>query len=675
MTRLLRPLHAKKDARETSVPAFTSVALRTQSRTGHGTLAGVVTMLLAVLLAYCRSLEARIDAADPCNPNRKFCGRITITIMGAGTMGEKATRDSTLDITSEGTKANFLQFSREDAGDGQALSMVIASDPELTASLNNLPSEKKEIAGLLGITSTSRPAFQKFLSNDVKLSLLQRAIEKLSANKDCQDLMKKEGHDSVLPLLKAEIVIQSENVNSKIPAWSNENESGSIDQWYENPDHEYIDKNLMQQLRAKLGEAAVQTFVAACNGTNIAEHMETVDQCSCYFSSTDDQTLLHPHKTYSSFGSTLKNNPSLTTASLSQSQPQLSRMVSMTPMILTTNFQGYKTYSQDGVGVDPIFVASNRINPLQSFALNSADYKAEKALFNLLNHNIAPEAADKLLKAGFSEGLPPKINLSADEIARDPDLERILDTTAKMRNLYAPHTKDIKINPSGGFKTAMNAFGNCMRRKNPKPKACSSLFQIGDLASQGTGGEGKQTQEDRELLAPFNKFLHDYDSLKGPDLVARYTRGEININELFVSLNTLWKEFDQFRQAITSFANNYYHGSLPPNLKTAFKAMKTNYQMAFMAVQDQFFPLMKKGVLEVRLVRIEEAAKLLHIHKNDLPNSEGRDELRQMGNDLVCLTNYPVGPAFDKLNFSSARSPLLTIDQPQDNDKKHADPR
>ena len=60
--------------------------------------------------------------------------------------------------------------------------------------------------------------------------------------------------------------------------------------------------------------------------------------------------------------------------------------------------------------------------------------------------------------------------------------------------------------------------------------------------------------------------------------------------------------------------------------------------------------MLRKEALQVRLARIEQAAKLLSAHRNDsITDLNPKDELQKLGNDLNCLTYYPVGPAFDKI--------------------------
>jgi hypothetical protein len=64
-------------------------------------------------------------------------------------------------------------------------------------------------------------------------------------------------------------------------------------------------------------------------------------------------------------------------------------------------------------------------------------------------------------------------------------------------------------------------------------------------------------------------------------------------------------------------------------------------------MNHKYFPLLRSNILELRVCTIDETAKLLALHENDLHELDAKEELRQLKNDLICLTQYLVGAAFD----------------------------
>lgn len=603
-----------------------------------------------VLLVYCCAFQIiPCLASDPCKPDRKFCGRLLLTITGAGETGESIfVGKEKMDYITYYTHLNFLQFSRNNPSDLPSYSIIIHSDPKLKWLIDNTPTKRVHNAGLLGVVPASRDSFQDFLANDEKTSLLQLAIKKFGSDKGCQALMKSEGLASVLPLLKVEMIVFTENSGQKIPLWSDKSESGTRDDWYKKDKQQYMDKDLIDQLRTKLGDSVVQTFVASCNGAKIGKLFQTTDQCSCFFSTTDSHTLYYAPSTNAPFGAKVSSKDGISPISIKEDFKTAPNVASMTPGLLTDLFKYYQSTPLDEIGSDPIFASTDRINPLQSFAFNSGDAKAEEVLNYFDRDNIERGRVNKLLTAGFMENLPTPIQIPESEVRSDPDLANVLDITNRLRNSYGPILTDTKSGSGVDFKISMTAFGSCMRRKNPSPDSCGSIFKMVDIAAKGTS-DGKQSRDDYNVVETFNVFLDDYYANDEPNLIAAYNGGKLTISQLFEKLNTSWRKFDSFRQKVTSYAFRYYNGELSAELKSAFDSMKINYQNAFYSAQQEFFPQLRKGVLEVRLARIEEAAKLLHLHKNDLKSANAADELHLLANNLACLTNYPVGPAFDKL--------------------------
>jgi hypothetical protein len=310
----------------------------------------------------------------------------------------------------------------------------------------------------------------------------------------------------------------------------------------------------------------------------------------------------------------------------------------------------FETYSSgtDDPRSDPIFAASNHVNPLHSFVYNSADARAEKVLNQCKDEKVEESRAEALLRAGFTETLPPSIDISQDHRISDPQLDRVLKMTDHLRVAYAAYLKNIDAKPiNSTFATEMQAFRDCATSKNPKPEVCGTIIRLVNVAAAGTATGGMRSNIDQELLKRTKEFITEYESDAAPTLVAKYINNEITLSTLFEKLGSLWKKFDSFREELSSYANYYYKGELPSDFLPAKAEMSKHFSNALHSVQVEFFPVLRKEALEVRLVRIEEAAKLLSLHGPELKGLDAKEELRQLGNDLVCLTAYPIGPAFD----------------------------
>src|SRR5690348_16659788 len=116
-----------------------------KARICRSNICSLLLLLGAALVSPASLSAAPIDPADPCNPGRKFCGRLSITVAGAGresgdyTLGTKGVDADLPDPTSNYTNSNFHQFRRNDPTSMPSYSIVIASEPILKAKLDNLP--------------------------------------------------------------------------------------------------------------------------------------------------------------------------------------------------------------------------------------------------------------------------------------------------------------------------------------------------------------------------------------------------------------------------------------------------------------------------------------------------------------------------------------------------------
>jgi hypothetical protein len=581
-------------------------------------------------------------ASDPWDPNRKFCGRLLIIIVGAGEWAiepnGKASDPEAMDSVSTYAYAHFLALRRSDSKALSGYSIVMTSDSRLTEKLNKLPQKLKDEAGFLGTTPASMDTFENLSSIDGKLSLLQRAIDNFANDKAClaattpDEHISQGQHLAILPFLKVEIVIVTPNTGNGargyIPLWPHASDSGTKKELVKMEIGNTLLPSMIVRLQNRLRGALVQTFVTSCAGVDIGETFQVPDECSCYLSVTDDKAYFYPSGIN---GAWMKLKPTATEAFNITS-------------LATSSLSQFQTYRPEW---DTIFAVGDHENPLQSLLYNSADARAERVLNAFAKQKLDGERPKKILDASFAESLPPKVTVTGTTMT-DPQLRRVLEATENVRKhryWNDLHTPTLEFD--GEFAASMNAFRRCHKWKSPQPEVCGTILKLLTVADTGTGGGGKQTREERDLIIAYNALLDEFDSSHAETLVERYQRGAITISELFARLNSLWKKFMTNHKKLTVYAKDHYHNQLPSDFKAALRISSSDFQDAFYSVQKQFFPLLRENTLEVRLVRIEEAAKLLAIYSDDIVGLDPKEELRQLGNDLVCLTAFPVGPAFD----------------------------
>lgn len=485
----------------------------------------------------------------------------------------------------------------------------------------------------------------------LSFSLVAEAIKRFREDTSFARLMKSEGLASVVPLIKTEIVITTHNSSGSpgIPLWFNKTEVGSLSDWMAIGFAPTLDRTLIARLIAKLSEGVIQTFVDACQGAMLGELFLTGHQSSCYLSVTDENALNAVGGSRApTFAEMLPDYGQAIRALKSKA----SGAQSVTEMGagLLSRFRKYAPIAENTVGQDPIFAVGDHANPLHSFVYNSADARAEKVLKQCEAEKVDELPAGALLKAGFTETLPPSIDISQDQRTSNPRLDRILTVTDRLRVAYSPY-RNIDAKPDKStYATEMQAFRNCTTSKDPKPEVCGAIRRLVNIASTGTAGDFL-SKADVSFLKSTEELITEYKSEAAPTLVAKYTNSEITLSSLFEKLSSLWQKFDNFRGELSSYSNYYYKeklkGELPADFLPAKAELSKHFSNALRGVQVEFFPVLQKEALEVRLTRIEEAAKLLSLHGQELKGLDAKEELRQLGNDLVCLTAIPVGPAFD----------------------------
>jgi hypothetical protein len=196
----------------------------------------------------------------------------------------------------------------------------------------------------------------------------------------------------------------------------------------------------------------------------------------------------------------------------------------------------------------------------------------------------------------------------------------------------------------------MTRFRACADKQNPQPEICGAFAKVFDSARHGTGANGLQISEDRELIDGRDELLVAFDRMDVPNLLTKIKTREITLTDLLRKLKQLSDTFELYREKLTKYAKENNGGDLPRELAPALREMNGSFRGGMYAIQRKFFPILRKQALEVRLSKIEETAKLLDRHRDQrIGTLDASTELQGLGNDLTCLTFYPVGPRFDKI--------------------------
>ena len=614
----------------------------------------VIVATLSTFVSW-QSFGGTVESWDVCDPNRKFCGRLTVILSSASPFFETlSSGDGTdIDLNSAYTAAYFLQFARDKPSDLPAYSVVISSDPLVKKWLPRLAASKRPHAGLLGVVSASVDSFDDLLSDDSHVSLIQRAFTKFSEDRGCRDLMRSQGTGDVRPFIKSEIVINAKNTADSLLLLKGKDQT-IVDAGIGSSNVTLLEDRTIQRLTKALAPGVIQTFVGSCGGAMVGRKFEAKDSCSCYLSLTDQYALYFLNRTKSFFGASV-GRPDARRLSLQTTFEPIPNIASLALGLLISQLHSYTPGLVDGRNRGPIFIASERVNPYQAFEYTSADSRAENLLKALKGENLSAQAADKLLRAGFIEDIPLESGLDPGPVTANEDVGRILDLTTLLRKSYGSRLEEPPIpKMDGTFERDMIEFGNCVRRENPQPEACSTIFELIDIAGRGTYSAGVQSQADADYMSAVNDFLDEFDPRENPRLLSQFTSGKINGSVFFKKISSMAHKFDEFRQQLANYYSYVHHRKMPDDLKAALDARMTNpFNDALYYVQRQLFPFLLKGTLEVRLARIEGAARLLELHKSELKSLDANAELHLLRENLECQMFYPVGPAFDAIKKNS----------------------
>ena len=140
----------------------------------------------------------------------------------------------------------------------------------------------------------------------------------------------------------------------------------------------------------------------------------------------------------------------------------------------------------------------------------------------------------------------------------------MLALTSVIRDQSSKYTNNVQEDPNDyGYPEFMTRFRKCADRNNPQPKVCGALSKVFDTAVRGTGANGIQLSEDREIIDSRDELLVKFDQMDVPNLLISYKRRKIPLTELIGHLKNMSDSFEAYHERLTKYAkeNNKWRAS------------------------------------------------------------------------------------------------------------------
>ena len=620
----------------------------------HKSIGKKLLLVVALLTGIVAPSQASVGV---CDPERPFCGRLFIVFASAGErLGSDNTPNSDGSLNRDSQELDaysiFMQFRRQ-SGDGlPSRSVVISSDPQLAAKLSALPEAEKRKSGFLGVAPASIQTFREFLS-DEQSSLLTQAIKQMEADSGCKKMKEYYRTDSVLPFLMVQLNLLGENsTGSKergepsFALWSSKETVGPYAKWKANSARDHFDQSLASQFMDKLRGAAFQILPYTCKGAKFGAWFQKDGVCSTYLSSSDSVQLDYGGggEVNSPWAYLLPNKGKEVEASQSAS-PGAASLVDM----IGGSFQKYEaTYDHSMYSEVP------HTNPLSGYIYSSVDGRCDKVLNAVLQSHALHDAAKRLQAASFtaefrsqpnesalqsSAAKPTVAQLIAVSSKREPISDGAFQVLEKRRDEYKSKFHNILneqlTTPNlSRYKHGFNSFLACLDINNPRPESCRILRT----------NNYSLLYEEKIALA-FGTLVETIEAEELYTLISQYEKGDVDISGVFKSFKILMLLFEEFRTSLEIAATVKYKGRpFPKEFQIPFDHMSDSFEFSFYSVKNHLFRQLRKEIIKVRLAKLDAAIYLLKIKATDR-----RDEdMNALSNELAGMTEFPVGPAFDK---------------------------
>ncbi len=640
------------------------------------------------------------DGQDPSAPaNRKSCGRLVISIVGAGedTTNPPASMDSTVPGDKHAFEASghLLQFTSNDQARLPSKHIVITSDPEIKSRVTSWPFSRK--VSLAGVVDNSLPAFADMVSSASTSSPLNKALAEFKKDCGCEELMKlKETNrdsgakrewkdEDILPFLKIDLIIDGELAESGsvdesghyyhgVSSFKETGTVGTTERWLR--DETVLGKREFSSLMERLSGSLMHVFIKTCKagliGNVVEEAMANKGICGCYVATSDEG-----HNTFRGKGVEAPFNYAMDDPE-GYSKPHGRRfgiwattdtnIINMAPLLLDR----YKVVIMDeqDSAIIPNTVLRNMIfrrNPLFGFVYTSADALTNKALALLQNDPTTASIAAKVAYAEFTDEIHELDvteyktgNSAATEF--DLDVERIRAHLKEARDQLGSVVDD---NPRGKldarvYTAETEKFNNCFADIRQAPEYCGIFKEwfesiTAKVASKG-GSSSEFTSDERHFGPSYNIFMKYLKEIHFSTMWPRYIAKEIELNAFLTQMKEAKQKFFDFKRAVEPIVNNDL-GAHPSKKQKqalirkqkAFKFLNEAFEAAYYSASSQVFALLKTESITTKMKRTEAAVNLLAQNKDSLkPAGEAEKLIDDLASKLNCLTRYSVGPHHDQ---------------------------
>ena len=606
-------------------------------------------VVIISLMSVAPIADARDSAAGGRPP---ICGRLIISFLGAGELGhdskggeppDKGIRE---DPHEYDAFLNFKQFLPLASSNIPSCGIFISSDQEFNTKIPQEPPPPRYIA--VGIAPNTPDSFKAAFDATNQASLLSKALAVFEADQKCKETMVKLKLKSVLPLLKIEILIDSEYVGfNRLPSWPRPEMEGSIDHWFHNS--EYITPEIWKESMRSLSGAVVHVFISSCKSAAIGRAFEKGASSEGVFTSFIASSSRGQEDFGGKYGSIwnqlLPNDGERLRYGVVRNYYAGNNSQVEMESVLYNRYRRVVIVDATDHAYPLPDLEKERRNVLMGFIFNSADSIALEVLELVAEKSAGYKLAQAILAADFIPELP-------GEALELPEVSTVADDRREILGKIATHLD---------FMT----------------ESYKSIIAVG--ANRKIDG-GPQWNSIDKFIDAFNMQLNEYNALRNKltahesmtPLAEKYVRilGEMfflwermgtlvpkdgEMAEKFpdkvTKLEAVLSKYVVFRKDLDAYELERRKGRTKElaQAKREAESMTANLKTAVGSLRNQLFNVYRADAVVVKLARIRTAARLLAQHPECFPESVDTNAyLKELSEKLECLTRYPVGPKADQ---------------------------